>query len=84
MILEDPKKLARLMTIQEVSQRQLATSAGWSSHTYLNRLLKGEVKSLRPDAALRIAKALGVGVDDLFLVKVSTNPDPIVQSKVSA
>ena len=70
MILTDRKRLAKLMVIQGVSQRELATAAGWRAHSYLGRLLRGEVKNLESDPALRIAKYLGVGVDDLFLTEV--------------
>lgn len=72
MELADRKKLARLMVIQEVSQRDLALAAGWRSHSYLGRLLRGEVKTLDAKPALLIAKRLGCGVDDLFLVRVSS------------
>lgn len=71
MELQDRKKLAKLMVIQDVSQRELARLAGWKTHSYLGRLLRGDAKTLNPEPALRIAKALGVGVDDLFLTKVS-------------
>lgn len=74
MELIDRKRLAKLMVIQGVSQRELARCAGWRSHSYLGRLLKGEVKTLETDPALRIAHALGVGVDDLFIVKSSSVP----------
>ena len=73
MILKDRKQLAKLMTIQEVSARKLAEIAGWRSHSYMNRLLSGEVRTLKTDPALRIAHHLGVGVDDLFLVAASTD-----------
>lgn len=73
MILKDRQKLAKLMVIQGVSARQLADAAGWKSHTYMQRLLRGDVKSLKTDPALRIANYLGVGVDDLFLVKVASD-----------
>lgn len=81
MELQDRKKLAKLMVIQDVSQRELAHLAGWKTHSYLGRLLRGDAKTLNPEPALRIAKALGVGVDDLFLTKVSVNP---VQSDTKA
>lgn len=71
MILRDRKRLATVMAVQGVSHRQLAQAAGWKAHSYLGRLLRGEVKTLDPDAALRIAKHLGVGVDDLFLTRTS-------------
>lgn len=73
MILKDRQKLAKLMVIQGVSARQLAKEAGWKSHTYMQRLLRGEVKTLETDPALRIAAFLGVGVDDLFLTRVASD-----------
>lgn len=86
MVLRDRKRLATLMVIQEVSQRDLAKAAGWSSHSYVGRLLRGEVKTLEPEPALRIANYLRVAVDDLFLVKVTNfvgRTDP-VKEKVPA
>lgn len=86
MVLRDRKRLATLMVIQEVSQRDLAKAAGWSSHSYVGRLLRGEVKTLEPEPALRIANHLRVAVDDLFLVKVTSvsgRLDP-VKEKVPA
>lgn len=73
MILKDRKKLQRLMVIQEVSQRQLATAAGYRAHSYVGRLVRGEVYSVGTDAALRIAHRLRVGVEDLFLPEESSN-----------
>lgn len=84
MELRDRKKLAKLMVIQNVSHRQLSTAAGWKSHSYLGRLLRGEVATLEPEPALRISKFLGVGVDDLFLVRVSSTADHSVRQKVTA
>jgi len=77
------KKLRKLMLIQEVSVRELAQAAGYSSHSYLARMLRGEVKTLRTDPALRIAHYLGVGVDDLFLSKVSTESKSNAQRNVT-
>lgn len=71
MVLNDRKRLAKLLLIQGVSQRELAHAAGWKAHSYLQRLLSGEVKTLEPEPALRIAEYLGVGVDDLFTPRVS-------------
>lgn len=73
MILTDPKKLAKLMVIQEVSHRDLADAIGWRSHSYVSRLLRGEVSTLKPESAVRIAHFFGVGVDDLFLARSSSN-----------
>lgn len=83
MILRDRKRLATLMVIQQVTHRELAQAAGWKSHSYLGRLLRGEAQTLEPEPALRIAKFLGVGVDDLFLVRVS-NPIERTVERVSA
>lgn len=83
MELIDPKKLRKLMVIQDVSQRELALAAGWTTHSYLGRLLRGEAKTLNTDPALRIAHYLGVPSDDLFLTQMSTNPKPVVQRNVS-
>lgn len=79
MILKNHKQLAKLMAIQGVSARRLAKAAGWKSHSYMNRLLAGEVKTCSTDPALRIAHYLGVGVDDLFLVGASTDSGRSVQ-----
>lgn len=73
MILKDRKQLAKLMVIQGATQRQVSDAAGWKSHSYLGRLLRGEVKTLEPEHAIRIACFFGVGVDDLFLARVSND-----------
>lgn len=70
----DPKKIVKLMVIQEVTQRELAEAA-WgpkASHSYLGRILRGDIKSIRPEPAVRIAEYLGVGVDDLFVPRVTS------------
>ena len=72
MRLTNRKLLAKLMAIQGVSARQLAKAAGWKSHSYMNRLINGEATTLEVEPAVRIAKYLGVGVDDLFVARVST------------
>ena len=79
MIVKDRKQLAKLMVIQGVSARQMAKVAGWKSHSYMNRLLAGDVKTLSTEPALRIADHLGVGVDDLFLLRVSNDVGLSVQ-----
>jgi transcriptional regulator with XRE-family HTH domain len=66
------KGLRTLMVVREVSQRRLAQAAGYRSHAYLGRILRGEVDTLHPEAALRIARFLQVGVDFLFAPSVST------------
>jgi transcriptional regulator with XRE-family HTH domain len=73
MRLHNRKRLLTLMVVQDVSQRRLALAAGYKSHAYMGRLMRGEVDTLEPEAALRIARFLGVGVDDLFVVRLSTD-----------
>lgn len=74
MELIDRKRLAKLMVIQGASQRDVARAAGWRSHSYLGRLLRGEERTLEVDPAVRIANFFGVGVDDLFVVRASSEP----------
>ena len=66
MILKDRKALARLMALEGLSHRKLAERAGWRSHSYVGRLIAGKARSVTPEAAARIAAALGVEVDDIF------------------
>jgi transcriptional regulator with XRE-family HTH domain len=80
----DPKKIAKLMVIKGVTQRQLAEAAGWESHSYLGRILRGEIKSIRPDPALRIAEYLEVGVDDLFVPRLTSDTAHSAKRKSAA
>lgn len=73
MELIDRKRLARLMAIQEVSPQQLARAVGWKSKTSVLRLLSGEYNGIKDtEKCVRIARHLGVGVDDLFMTKISS------------
>ena len=83
MKLTDRKRLAKLMAIQDVSARQLAKAAGWKSHSYMNRLLSGEVSTCEPEPAVRIARHLGVGVDDLFMPRLSTDASHNAKGRVA-
>lgn len=69
----DPKRIAKLMAIQDVSGRELAENAGWKSHTYMQRILRGQAKNVEPEHAVRIAYYLGVGTDDLFVARTSSD-----------
>lgn len=71
MFVKDRKLLAKLMAIEGVSARRLAQAAGWSSHSYMNRLLSGRAQGVSRDAATRIADHLGVPVAALFVDPVS-------------
>ena len=70
---EGRKRFAKLMLIQGISQRQMADALGWRSHSYVGRLARGEVPTVTPEVAARIALVLGVGIDDLFLVKAHSS-----------
>lgn len=84
MQLTDRKKLAKLMVIQDVSQRELAAAAGWRSHSYLGRLLRGDVDTLDIDAAVRIAHYFGVPTDDLFVARSSSDSRQSGKRKAAA
>lgn len=71
MQVRDLKKLRSLIVIQELSHREIAEAAGWRSHTYVSRLLRGEVKTLKAEPAIAIAKLLGAPLEDLFVTRMS-------------
>ena len=71
---EGRKRFAKLLLIQGISHRALAEQLGWASHSYVGRLVRGEVATVTPETAAKIASVLGVGIDDLFLVKTSSSP----------
>lgn len=72
MELISPERLRRPMDRQAVSARAVARAAGWKSHTYMQRLLRGEEKNVKVASAVRIAYFLDVSIDDLFLTKTSS------------
>jgi DNA-binding XRE family transcriptional regulator len=84
MIVRDHTKFASVVLVQGITQRELAEAAGWESHTYLGRLLRGEAKTLSDEAALRIAHKLGLPVDMLFMTVVSEKTGQAVQTKSHA
>ena len=71
---KDIDLLIALMKSKDISGRALATAAKWRSHTLLQRILRGEVKSIDPRRALLIANFLGVDLGVLFVTRVSTEP----------
>lgn len=77
MQLRDRRKMASLMIVNDVSQRQLAAAAGWgpNSHSFVARLLHGTANAVTPESAVRIAYRLDVPVDALFLTKLDTKPE---------
>ena len=81
---EGRKRMATLMLIHGVSQRKVAEAAQWKSHSYVGRLIRGEVKTLDNDAAVRIAHFFGVGTDDLFVSRSSSESRQSVKRKKAA
>lgn len=80
----DPKRIQKLMVVQDVSTRRLALEVGYASHAYVGRILRGEITTVTPERAARIARFLGVGVDDLFVPRLSTDPRRLVNHRMSA
>lgn len=72
MRIKDHKKLASIVIVQEKTQREVSEFVGWKSHSYLNRILRGEIKTITTDKAALLAKCLGMPMDDLFLTELST------------
>lgn len=85
MELRSLKRLRTLMAIHDnMSGRDLAEVAGYKSHTYIARVLRGEYKVIGNDHALRIAAYFKVGVDDLFLVRTSNATEESAQMKAAS
>lgn len=74
MLVRDHRKLARLALIQDASHRQIAEAVGWKSHSYVGRILRGEIRTVDPDAAVRMCHFFGVAVDDFFVSRSAKNP----------
>lgn len=80
MQVRDHRKLARLALIQDASHRAIAEAVGWKSHSYVGRILRGKVKTVDPEAAVRMCHFFGVAVDDFFVTRSSKNPGHAVRS----
>lgn len=83
MLVRNHKKLAGYLLVKGITHRQLADALGWKSHSYIGRLVRGQIKTLDPDAALKIAKILEVPVDELFIIKVSSESGRNGQDKAA-
>jgi hypothetical protein len=66
LIVKDADLLRKLMRATGLSARQVSRELGWASHSYLNRILAGEVRTVRLETALRIAELLRVPADLVF------------------
>lgn len=83
MEVRDLTLLLELMETKKISARALARDAGWKSHTYLQRLLRGEEKTLKAEPAARIAYRLEVPFNLLFVTHASDKSARSVQKKAS-
>lgn len=70
------KGLKSAMRRKNMSNRELARQIGWKSHGYMNRIVSGDVDTMKTESALKIAFALDMGVDDLFLIEGSIDSVP--------
>ena len=84
MELRDRTLLKALMEQRGFTTRELSALAGWKSHTYLQRLLRGERSTLKTEPAARIAVALEVPFDLLFVTRVSNGVDRNVRDRSAA
>lgn len=71
MQVKDADLLKRLMATKGLTAREVSRAMGWQSHSYLNRVLAGDVKTVRPDAAVKLAYLLQIPVDLIFMPRVS-------------
>lgn len=71
MQVNDADLLRRLLKTKGFTARQLSRQMGWKSHSYLNRILGGDVRTVTPDVAVKIAYLLQVPVDLIFVPRVS-------------
>lgn len=83
MQITDPKKIKKLMIIKGISARTLAEAIGYRSHAYVTRILRGEIKTVTPEKAARIAAYLEVGVDDLFVARMSSDAGQNAKRRVA-
>ncbi|WP_414167546.1 helix-turn-helix domain-containing protein [Streptoverticillium reticulum] len=74
----DPETFSDLMFLLGMSQRRVAVKAG-VSQAFISQLLRGS-RTARPVTAWRIAHALGVRVDELF-VHMKTGQAPLEQQR---
>lgn len=83
MIVKDADLLRRLLETKGITARQLARDMGWASHSYVNRILSGQVRTVKPDAAVKIAYLLQVPVDLVFVPRVPGNAGRNVRQGVA-
>jgi hypothetical protein len=86
MIVKDAELIRRLMathTPSPITARQITRALGFKGHSYMNRVLNGQQRSVKVETANKIAYMLGVPVDLLFVAKASGESQQNVQRKAS-
>lgn len=71
MQVKDADLLKRLMATKGLTAREVSRAMGWRSHSYMNRVLAGDVRTVKPDAAVKLAYLLQIPVDLIFMPRVS-------------
>jgi len=61
--------MRRLMQAAGVTARQMSRDLGWSSHSYLNRILSGQVRTVTEETAEQLCALLQVPLPLLFMVE---------------
>jgi transcriptional regulator with XRE-family HTH domain len=72
-LVKEPRLLAKAIKVRRVSERSVARAAGYSSHSYIQRLLAGEARSCTPEAAEKISTYLGLPMERLFVPRKSSD-----------
>jgi transcriptional regulator with XRE-family HTH domain len=67
----DLKLLQALAKSHRLTHRDLANIAGYHSHSYIGRLLRGEANTLEPTPAARLASHFKIDLTDLFVPKAA-------------
>lgn len=70
MRVKDAELIKRVMASKRISNRSLARQMGWKSHSYVNRIVSGQERTVTPDTAIKMAHLLGVPVDLFFETRV--------------
>lgn len=72
------KKLLTLMTVQELTVRELARAAGYKNgaHGQIQRLTSGRTDRLGAEKAVAVAERLGVDVGVLFVPVEASVTEP--------
>lgn len=78
MEIRDPALLKALATSHGRNHRQI-TAAVWpnakpGTHSQVDRIMTGKIKTITPERAARWAAYFGVPIDTLFVPRSSSNP----------